>query len=335
MNDALPEEARSDDHDRALAAALASPALCSALLPSVAALPARSRAAMAAAAAAGFHLPQAGQGEAPLAQLAGLREAVAREEALREGTALEAYLYHSIFDVAGAGCSETFVLPLAIEPVFCGFARAKAQLLRAMRARDGALAASAADVYYDFLWGGFAAAYPAFAEGAVSERAAADAAAWRAGTGLVLLRLLAMTRNSYAAPEAALALLEAPGGRFAELARELSGGAPLPQLMLYYGPDALRMGLGPHLASDADGAGLAAALEAVQALFALARGAAGGAAAAGFAAYELNVGAAVAAVRAAGAAWAGGAALRDLLAGASVQQGASAGEGKLVLAAAA
>jgi hypothetical protein len=135
VNAALPADARSDDHDRALASALASPALCAALLPSVAALPRAAREALAAAAAAGFHLPQAGQGEAPLAQLAGLRNALVAEAALREGTALEAYLYHSIFDVAGAACSERFVLPLAIEPVFGGFARAKDQLIQARESR--------------------------------------------------------------------------------------------------------------------------------------------------------------------------------------------------------
>jgi hypothetical protein len=204
-----------------------------------------------------------------------------------------------------------------------------------MRSGSGELAASAADVYYDFLWGGFAAAYPSFAAGAVAARAAAAPGAWRAGTGLVLLRLLAMTRNAYASPEQALQLLDAPGGRYNALAAELAGGAPTPQLMLYYGPDLLRMGLGPHLTRDEDGAGLAAALDAVQALFALARGAAAGAAGAGFATFELNVGEGVAAVRAGGATWAGGLALREMLQGASVEAGSSAGEGKLKLAAAA
>jgi hypothetical protein len=342
VNAALPASERSDDHDRALASALRSASLCASLLPSVSARPPAVREALAAAAAAGFHLPQAGQGEAPLAQLAGLRHALASEAALREGTALEAYLYHSIFDVAGAACSEKCVLPLAIEPVFCGFARAKDALLRAMHAGHGqssdALAASAADVYYDFLWGGFAAAYPAFAADVASGAAGAgcaDAPAWRAGTGLVLLRLLAMTRNSYTRPAAALALLAAPGGRFSALAAELSGGAPAPQLMLYYGPDLLRMGLGSNLTGDDEsGSGFAAALEALQVLFARARAAAAPAAAAGsWPAYELNVGDAVAAVKAAGAAWGGGDALRALAADATVERGASDGEGRLRLAA--
>jgi hypothetical protein len=342
VNAALSSAERSDDHDRALASALASPSLCAALLPSVAALPSSAREALAAAAAAGFHLPQAGQGEAPLAQLSGLRNALASEASLREGNALEAYLYHSIFDVAGASCGEKCVLPLAIEPVFCGFARAKDALLRAMHAGSGsggaasALAERASDVYYDFLWGGFAAAYPAFSADVASLRAAEDALAWRAGTGLVLLRLLAMTRNAYTRPEAALALLDAPGGRYTALVAELSGGAPSPQLMLYYGPDLLRMGLGPHLTRDDEaGDGFGAALDAVQALFALARDAAAPAAAAGgWPAFELNVGDAVAAVKAAGAAWGGGHALRELCAGATVQRGASEGEGRLRLPAA-
>lgn len=131
VNAALPPSRRSDDHDRCLAAALRDEALCAALLPSVAALPASARAALAAAAGCGFNLPQAAQGEAPPAQLAALVAAVGREAALREDTALEAFLLHCVFDVAGASCSEAFTLPIAIEPVFVGFCRAKDRLLKA------------------------------------------------------------------------------------------------------------------------------------------------------------------------------------------------------------
>ena len=138
MNAALPPAQRSDDHDRALASALRDDVLCAKLLPSVAALPAGARNALRAAAACGFNLPQAAQGEAPLAQLAALSAAVAAEPALREGTALEAFLQHCVFDIAGAACSDKFVLPLAIEPVFVGFCRAKDRLLKA-RAASAAL----------------------------------------------------------------------------------------------------------------------------------------------------------------------------------------------------
>ena len=134
VNDALPPAERSDDHDRALASALHDDALCAKLLPSVAALPAAARSALRSAAACGFNLPQAAQGEAPLAQLAALSAAVAAEPALREGTALEAFLQHCVFDIAGAACNDKFALPLAIEPVFVGFCRAKDRLLKARAA---------------------------------------------------------------------------------------------------------------------------------------------------------------------------------------------------------
>ena len=133
VNAALPPTARTEDHDRALASALRDDALCAQLLPSVTALPAGARNALRAAAAAGFNLPQAAQGEAPLAQLTALSAAVAAEPALREGTALEAFLQHCVFDIAGASCSDRFALPLAIEPVFVGFCRAKDRLLKARR----------------------------------------------------------------------------------------------------------------------------------------------------------------------------------------------------------
>ena len=128
MNAALPAAARSDDHDRALAAALRDEALCASLLPSVAALCASSRRSLAASASCGFSLPQAAQGEAPPAQLGALLRA---GPALLEGGGLEAFLLHCVFDVAGAACSAAALLPTATEPVFVGFCRAKDRLLKA------------------------------------------------------------------------------------------------------------------------------------------------------------------------------------------------------------
>ena len=191
-------------------------------------------------------------------------------------------------------------------------------------------------MYYEFLWSAVPAAYPAFAP-AAEARAAAGGAAWREGTGLVLLRLLALTRNMYTRPEALLALLDS--GRFDALCDEL-GARPQtpPPLMLYYGPDVFRMGLGSHLTGDSDdGAGAAAAMEGLEAALAPARSAATSAAAAAgseapIAVYELNVAAAVAAIRKAGAAWGGGPALRDLLRSGHVVPGTVAAEGKLAFA---
>ena len=187
-------------------------------------------------------------------------------------------------------------------------------------------------MYYDFLWSVVPAAYPAFAA-AVEARAAAGGPAWRGGTGLVLLRLLALTRNSYTRPEAVLALLDS--GRFAALCAELGAAPPSPQILLYYAPDMLRLGLGTQLAGDgADGAGFGAAMEALEAALALARAAAAEAAAKDAAAapaevYTLNVAAAVAAVRQGGAAWTGGPSLLELLRRGRVVPGAVSSEGAL------
>lgn len=193
----------------------------------------------------------------------------------------------------------------------------------------GGEATDAASVYYDFLWSALPAAYPAFAP-AAHARAAAGGPAWRAGTGLVLLRLLALTRNAYTRPHTLLALLDS--GAFATLCAEMSADPPQPPLMLYFSPDALRLGLGSHLTSDSeDGAGMAAALQGLEAAFALARAAAAAARGRGgeVGVYELNVAAAVAAIRKEGPAWGGGPALRALLRRGHVIAGAAAAEGKL------
>ena len=196
-----------------------------------------------------------------------------------------------------------------------------------------AAASGAADVYYDFLWSVVPAAYPAFAA-AVEARAAAGGPAWRGGTGLVQLRLLALTRNSYTRPEAVLALLDS--GRFGALCAELGAAPPSPQVLLYYAPDMLRLGLGTQLSGDSDdGAGFAAAMAALEAALALARVAAAEAGAkeaqaAPTAVYTLNVAAAVAAVRQGGAAWAGGPALLELMRRGRVAPGAVSSEGALV-----
>jgi len=198
-----------------------------------------------------------------------------------------------------------------------------------------AASSGAAEVYYDFLWSAVPAAYPAFAP-ALEARCAAGGTAWRSGTGLVLLRLLALTRNTYTRPEAMLALLDS--GRFDALCAEMGSQPPLPPLLLYYAPDVLRMGLGTHISADSDdGAGAAAAMEGLEAALALAHAAATAAAAqlgaeAQIGVYELNVAAAVAAIRQAGPAWGGGPALRDLLRGGHVIPGAVAAEGKLAFA---
>jgi len=186
-------------------------------------------------------------------------------------------------------------------------------------------------VYYDFLWSVVPAAYPAFAA-AVEARAAAGGPAWRAGPGLVLLRLLALTRNSYTRPEAVLALLDS--GRFAQLCAELGAAPPAPQILLYYAPDALRLGLGAQLSGDsADGAGFGAAMQALEAALALARAAAAqaapGAEASSTLVYTLNVAAAVAAVRQGGAGWGGGPALLELMRRGRVVPGAVSSEGAL------
>lgn len=120
-------------------------------------------------------------------------------------------------------------------------------------------------------------------------------------TGLAVLRVLALTRNTYKNPEKVSELLL---DEFHPLVQELAGSPVGPQIMLYYGPDMLRMGLGDDMA-DASGENMASALHAIDLVYRTARRTLI-LAKSGDYQYQLNVSPIVQAIKKAGKEWRGG-----------------------------
>merc|ERR1719375_1500474 len=111
------------------------------------------------------------------------------KEQLRDGT-LRNYLYHSIFDIAGASSNEKFIFPLAVVPVYMGFSSAMDDLM------DKLAQATKPDekaIYFDFLRTGFRKAYPEFDANVFSPLC--ESKIFRCETGLAVLRVLALTRK--------------------------------------------------------------------------------------------------------------------------------------------
>mmetsp|Transcript_27029 Transcript_27029/g.75371 ORF Transcript_27029/g.75371 Transcript_27029/m.75371 type:complete len:514 (+) Transcript_27029:84-1625(+) len=318
VNATLPLPMRSDDHDRVLAAALNDPHLKQTLLPSVHQLSRKRQESLAAGFATGFQLPQLGQGEIACINFRGLLEMP--ERYLADGT-LRTYLYHSIFDVAGATSNELFLYPLAIAPVYMGFTSAMNDLLEQLVGGDRPVERA---LYFDFLYINFAKSYPEFVETVFKPMA--ESKVFRHETGLALLRILALTRNTYKNPTK---LIEALTGDFQHLVQEMAGSPVGPQIMLYYGPDFLRMGLGEDL-TDPTGENMRNALEALDLIFKVGRKNLM-AARSGDYQYQLNVQHAVTEIKKAGKLWLGGKQLRELVQNATVKNNALCTEGMLVL----
>jgi hypothetical protein len=118
VNANVPMAKRSDDHDKALARALTDLELKEKFLPSIMKLSPKHQEQIASAFATNFQLPQLGQGEIAVINLRGLLELP--QAALHDGT-LRNYLYHSIFDIAGASSNANFIFPLGLVPVYMGF----------------------------------------------------------------------------------------------------------------------------------------------------------------------------------------------------------------------
>jgi len=304
VNATLPKNKRTDDHDRALAIALGDPDLLQELLPSVRQLGTERVQRLADGFATNFQLPQLGQGEISVISLRGL---LALSKArIHDGT-LRNYLYHSIFDIAGASSTEKFIYPLALVPVYMGFSTAMEELIDKLASTGKP---DERGLYFDFLYSGFKKAYADFEE--KTFRGLCDSRVFRDETGIVVLRLLALTRNTYKNPADLLSNLMTS---FSKLSEEMAGKVAGPQIMLYYGPDMLRMGLGTDM-EDEGGVNMREALIAFESLYHLTREKIK--AASGDYQFELNVQPVVSAIKAAGKEWKGGSQLREVCNGAEI-----------------
>lgn len=303
VNATLPKDKRSDDHDRALANALKDPDLMDSLLPSVRRLGVERQQRIAAGFDTNFQLPQLGQGEIAVCSLSGLLSL--GKDRVRDGT-LRNYLYHSIFDIAGATANEKFIFPLALVPVYLGFSGSMNALINKLD-KDGK--PDEATLYFDFLYTNFKKSYPEYEESVF--RVLCDSKMFRDEVGLVVLRIMALTRNTHKNPAAVLGHLLTS---YQCLANEMAGNVTGPQIMLYYGPDLLRMGLGEDL-TDESGDNMHQALGALETLYRLAREKLRDCTAHHF---ELNVYPAVSAIKDAGKSWRGGSQLRELCNGVTI-----------------
>jgi hypothetical protein len=320
VNATLPLSKRSDDHDRALARALSNLELKEKFLPSVLQLSPYRQEMIEAGFQTNFQLPQLGQGEIAVINLRGLLELP--QEHYTDGT-LTYYLYHSIFDIAGASSNANFIWPLALAPVYMGFSAAIVDLVEKLKPSHQL---DEVGVYFEFLYTGFKKAYPEFEENVF--RALCESKIFRNEVGLAVLRICALTRNTYKNPQNVLDLVT---NEFPKLLREMCGDPDPagPQIMLYYAPDMLRMGLGEDLA-DESGENMREALGAMDDVFQLARWALKKVDSGDYQ-YQLNVQPVVQAIKNAGKAWAGGKQLRDVCNGACIQSNYTLTEGMVVL----
>jgi hypothetical protein len=304
VNATLPPAKRSDDHDRALSRALSDVELKEKFLPSVAKLSPNHQRQLATGFATNFQLPQLGQGEIAVMSLRGLLDLP--KEALHDGT-LRNYLYHSIFDIAGASSNANFIYPLGLIPVYVGFSTALSDLLERLQ---NATKPDEHAIYFNFLYKSFQKAYPEFEENVF--RSLCESKIFRHETGLALLRILALTRNTYKNPQKVLDFLMQRMCTYPMLVQELSG-KPVPagpQIMIYYAPDMLRMGLGQDLV-DESGQNMEEALKALEDLYSHARDEISSVDTGDYE-YQLNVQPIVTKIKNVGKNWAGGSQLRDV-----------------------
>eukprot|EP00928_Gymnodinium_smaydae_P032911 TRINITY_DN23725_c0_g2_i1.p1 TRINITY_DN23725_c0_g2~~TRINITY_DN23725_c0_g2_i1.p1 ORF type:complete len:532 (+),score=78.20 TRINITY_DN23725_c0_g2_i1:73-1668(+) len=329
VNSSLSEDLRTDDHDMVLAHALCDPSLTAELLPSVHALSSKHQKVLCMGFRTGFQLPQLGQGEMALSALQGLLD-LPRQ--FIESGSLALYFYHSIFDVAGSTSSKEFIYPLAVQPVYVGFCESMFQLcskliqndLEPSKANHADLASTQIDdcsLYFDFLYVNFKSAYPEFEDDVFRTLCRCDS--FRRGLGLAFLRILALTRNTYRNPAALLTVLRMDV--YKSLVEELSGSNSKvsKQIMLYYGPDMFRMGLGTGRAlDDEDGKNMQLALHSLGGLYRLARRAIGedDSVRNNDAILQVNVRAAVRVIKSKGKQWGGGYDLHMLLRRARIEK---------------
>jgi hypothetical protein len=323
VNANVPMAKRSDDHDKALARALTDLELKEKFLPSIMKLSPKHQEQIASAFATNFQLPQLGQGEIAVINLRGLLELP--QAALHDGT-LRNYLYHSIFDIAGASSNANFIFPLGLVPVYMGFSASLEDLIDKLQKSNKP---DEHQIYFDFLHTGFRKAYPEFDEQVF--RPLCESKIFRNETGLVLLRILALTRNTYKNPQKVLDILLQRLCTYPMLIREMSGKPepPGPQIMLYYAPDMLRMGLGEDL-TDESGENMKQALGALDDLYDRARNEMKSVSSGDYQ-YQLNVQPVVTVIKNAGKNWRGGVQLREVCNTTRIESNSMKTEGILLL----
>lgn len=238
---------------------------------------------------------------------------------ISDGT-LRYYLYHSIFDIAGASSNEKFIWPLALIPVYTGFTSSMDALLEKLAETE---MADEKNLYFDFLYTNFKKAFPEFEK---KFSVMAQSNVFRRETGLTLLRVLALTRNTYKNPDQ---LLEKLQDKHQSIVREMTGNMIGPEIMLYYAPDLLRMGLGTDM-DDKDGENIDAALDGFGQLYRVTRQNLVAVDIDNYQ-FELNVQPAVSAIKKAGNDWGGGKQLKELCKKAEVKPNEFSTEGILVL----
>jgi hypothetical protein len=184
-------------------------------------------------------------------------------------------------------------------------------------------------IYFDFLHTGFRKAYPEFDEQVF--RPLCESKIFRNETGLVLLRILALTRNTYKNPQKVLDILLQRLCTYPMLIREMSGKPepPGPQIMLYYAPDMLRMGLGEDL-TDESGENMKQALGALDDLYDRARNEMKSVSSGDYQ-YQLNVQPVVTVIKNAGKNWRGGVQLREVCNTTRIESNSMKTEGILLL----
>lgn len=183
-------------------------------------------------------------------------------------------------------------------------------------------------LYFDFLYPNFKSAYADFET--TMFKGMCDCEEFCRTTGIVLLRLLAMTRNTYKNPHALLRLLQSV--EFSRLVEEMAGTVPGPKIMLYYGPDMLRLGIGAaeELLVDDNGSNMREALLAIMEAYVVARDVVKGVREEYQ--FQVNVNPVVTTIKSAGiSSWPGGGSLRKLCTGLSVCANEFLTEGLVVL----
>jgi hypothetical protein len=235
VNATLNAAHQTKNHDKVLADALntlhghklhsghTSKELVAAKLPTVAHLPASSLQEIKTAFASDFHLPQMGQGEIAPIGLEGLfniRKLIKRE-------AMARYLYHSIFDIAGGGCTAVNMKPMVF--VYTGWSQLVDVILTNLYPEHGSKApTSYVDFYCDLLYG----LAPEPVQTIVKSMTKEDK--------LAALRVNALTRFTVKDPAALVQ--ELLSQKFKPLRDELSGSAGTNgvQTLIYYSPDLVR-----------------------------------------------------------------------------------------------
>lgn len=256
VNAVLPVDKRTDNHDTILghafdilANSLPGHEGLSRILPNFARLDTGFQQQLAKGFLSDFHLPQLMQGESSVLALDGFFGAGMSD------TGKAMYLYHSIFDAAGSGCTLPTKVPVAIKPVY-DWAGVIETLIKMPSGKD-------IHPYHTILFNAVKNNEKVKAAGLLGSTAAIGD-----DDELAFLRVMALSRNNFAKPAALKTALMRT--EFQGLRRELAGQAGNPQIMIYYAPDMVQKTLVPDDA-ESEAAGYTHMLLAMDALYKLPR----------------------------------------------------------------